>query len=87
VWYLGFDFRAKNSSGFQERKNPLSDVRVRKAMYHAIDVDIFIKKFFISSAEPASQFLSPLILVYDPSIKRLPYDLNLSKQLIKDCWL
>ncbi len=84
VWYLGFDFREKNSSGFPGTKNPLSDVRVRKAMYHAINVDLFIKKFFISSAEPASQFLSPLIFGYDPSIKRLSYDLNLSKQLLKD---
>jgi peptide/nickel transport system substrate-binding protein len=84
VWYLGFDFREKNSSGFPGTKNPLSDVRVRKAMYHAIDVDLIIKKFFISSAEPASQFLSPLIFGYDPKIERLPYDLNLSRQLLKD---
>jgi len=84
VWYLGFDFRENSSSGFPEMKNPLSDVRVRKAMYHAIDVDLIIKKFFISSAEPASQFLSPLIFGYNPKIKRLSYDLNLSRQLIKD---
>ena len=84
VWYLGFDFRENNSSGFPGTKNPLADVRVRKAMYHAIDVDLLIKKFFISSAEPASQFLSPLIFGYNPEIKRLPYDLNLSRQLLKD---
>ena len=84
VWYLGFDFRENNSSGFPETKNPLSDVRVREAMYHAIDIDIFIKKFFKSSAEPASQFLSPLIFGYNPDIERLPYDLNLSRQLLKD---
>jgi len=84
VWYLGFDFRENNSSAFPETKNPLSDVRIRKAMYHAIDVNLLIKKFFISSAEPASQFLSPLIFGYNPSIKRLPYDLNLSRQLLKD---
>jgi peptide/nickel transport system substrate-binding protein len=84
VWYLGFDFRENNSSAFPGTKNPLSDVRVRKAMYHAIDVNLLIKKFFISSAEPASQFLSPLIFGYNPSIKRLTYDLNLSRQLLKD---
>jgi peptide/nickel transport system substrate-binding protein len=36
------------------------------------------------AAEPASQFLSPLIFGYNPEIKRLPYDLNLSRQLLKE---
>lgn len=80
VWYLGFDFRA-NSSGFPGEKNPLSDIRVRKALYHAIDVNN-ITKILGLAAEPASQFLSPLIFGYDPTIKRLPYDLNLSWQLL-----
>ena len=31
VWYLGFDFREFNSSGFPKTINPLADVRVRKA--------------------------------------------------------
>jgi peptide/nickel transport system substrate-binding protein len=83
VWYLGFDFRENNSSGFPGKKNPLSDVRVRKAMYHAIDSDSIIK-ILKTSAEPTSQFLSPLIFGYNPEIKRLPYDLNLSRQLLKD---
>jgi peptide/nickel transport system substrate-binding protein len=84
VMYLGFDFRENNSSGFPGIKNPLSDVRVRKAMYHAIDIDLIIKKIFITSAEPASQFLSPLIFGYNPQIERLPYDLNLSRRFLKD---
>jgi peptide/nickel transport system substrate-binding protein len=83
VWYLGFDFRENNSSGFPGTKNPLSDVRVRKALYYAIDVDTIIKILGLP-AEPASQFLSPLIFGYNPTIKRLPYDLNLSRQLLRD---
>ena len=83
VWYLGFDFRENNSSGFPGTKNPLSDVRVRKALYYAIDVDTIIKVLGLP-AEPASQFLSPLIFGYNPTIKRLPYDLNLSRQLLRD---
>jgi peptide/nickel transport system substrate-binding protein len=84
VWYLGFDVRENNSNGFPGAKNPLSDVRVRKAMYHAIDVDSLIKKIFFSLAEPASQLLSPLIFGYNPEIKRLPYDLNLSRHLLRE---
>jgi len=36
------------------------------------------------AAEPASQLLSPLIFGYNPAIKRLTYDLNLSRQLLKE---
>ncbi len=82
VWYLGFDFR-ENSSNFPGMKNPLTDVRVRKALYHAIDVNN-ITKILGLAAEPATQFLSPLIFGYNPTIKRLPYDLNLSRQLLRD---
>jgi len=83
VWYLGFDFREYNSSGFPRTKNPLADVRVREALYHAINVDRIIKTSNLT-AEPASQFLSPLIFGYTPVIKRLPCNLNLSRQLLKD---
>ncbi len=82
VWYLGFDFR-ENSSGFPGMKNPLTDVRVRKALYHAIDVGN-ITKILGLAAEPASQFLSPLIFGYNPTIKRLSYDSNLSRQLLRE---
>lgn len=83
VWYLGFDVRENNSSGFPGIKNPLADVRVRKALYHAIDINHMIKTLNIAG-EPASQFLSPLIFGYDPEIKRLPYDINLSRRLLKE---
>lgn len=83
VWYLGFDFRENNSNGFPGIKNPLADVSVRKAMYHAIDVDSIINVLG-SAAEPASQFLSPLIFGFNPEIHRLPYDLNLSRELLRD---
>lgn len=83
VSFLSFDFRENNSSGFPGAKNPLADVRVRKAMYYAID-DEKIIKLMASDAEPASQFLSPLIFGYNTRVKRLPYDLNLSRQLLRE---
>jgi peptide/nickel transport system substrate-binding protein len=81
VFYLGFDFR-ENSSSFPGMKNPLTDVRVRKALYHAIDIDR-ITDILGLAAEPASQFLSPLIFGYNPEINRLPYDVNLSRELLR----
>jgi peptide/nickel transport system substrate-binding protein len=83
VWYLGFNFRENSSDTLSGTKNPFADVRVRKAMYHAIDVTRIIN-FLGLAAEPASQFLSPLIFGYNPLIKRLPYDLNLSRQLLTE---
>jgi peptide/nickel transport system substrate-binding protein len=82
VWYLGFDFK-ENSSGFPGRKNPLTDVRVREALYHAIDINKILE-LLPGASEPASQFLSPLIFGYNPEIKRLSYDVNLSRQLLQE---
>ena len=82
VRYLGFDFK-ENSSGFPGQKNPLTDVRVREAMYHAINITRILA-LLPAAAEPASQFLSPLIFGYNPEIKRFSYDLNLSRQLLQE---
>lgn len=98
VFYLGFDMREYNSTGFGEEKNPLSDLRVRKAMYYAIDINNIISEELNGFADPASQFVSPFIFGYNPNIKRLPYDIDKAKQLMNesgysdgfnitfDCW-
>lgn len=84
VVYLSFDFRVNDSVGFPGMKNPVSDVRVRKAIYHAINISLLIKKFFNDSAEPASQFITCHLFGFNPDIKRLPYDLELGKQYMRD---
>ncbi len=86
VMYLGFDFRENNSAGFKDEKNPLSDVRVRKAIYQSINVSYIIDNALSGSefAEPASQFVSPLIFGYNPDIMRLPYDPENAKQLMEE---
>jgi len=86
VFYLGFDFRENNSVGYKDQKNPLSDVKVRKAIYHAINITKLIDNVLNGSnfAEPASQFVSPMIFGYNPNIERLPYDIESAKQLLKE---
>lgn len=98
VFYLGYDLREYNSSGFGEQKNPLSDVRVRKAIYHSINVQDIINNELNGFADPASQFVSPYIFGYNPKIKRLNYDIEYALQLMAeagynqgfnltlDCW-
>ena len=75
VTYLSFNF---------EDNNTFSDVRVRKAIYHAIDIDEIIKNATDGYAEPATQFVYPYIFGYNPEIKRLPYDLEKAQQYMKD---
>ena len=87
VTYISFDFRenCKEEDG-QLEKNPLSDIRVRKAIYHAINIDEIIERAFNKSifAEPASQFVTPLIFGYNPNITRLPYNVTKSKELLNE---
>ena len=86
VVFLSFDFRENDSVAFKGEKNPLADVRVRKAIYNAINVTYIIDNVLNGSdfAEPASQFVSPLIFGYNPNIERLPYDLDKAKELMKE---
>ncbi|KYK20023.1 hypothetical protein AYK24_04415 [Thermoplasmatales archaeon SG8-52-4] len=84
VIFLSFDFREYDSAGFPGEKNPLSDVRVRKAIYHSINISQIINDVLNGSnfAEPSSQFVTPLIFGYNPNIERLPYDLEKAKDLM-----
>jgi len=84
VVYLSFDFREMKSNGLHKNKNPTSDVRIRKAIYHAIDKNSIIKNIRKGYSEPASQFLSPLIFGYNPYIEILEYNLTKSINLLKE---
>ena len=86
VYYIGFDFRENNSSGYKDTINPLSNVKVRKAIYHAINISEIIKRVYNTTlfCEPASQFLTPAIFGYNPNISRLSYDLEKAKQLLNE---
>jgi peptide/nickel transport system substrate-binding protein len=84
VIYLSFDFRVNDSFGFKESKNPVSDVGVRKAIYHAINIETIIEKYLNGSATPISQFITFHTFGYNPNISRLPFDLETAKQLMKE---
>jgi peptide/nickel transport system substrate-binding protein len=63
---------------------PTADVRVRKAMYMAINEDEIIKKVMLGQASPAAQMLDPLTLGYNPDITRLPYNPREASRLLKE---
>jgi peptide/nickel transport system substrate-binding protein len=67
-------------------KNPFKDLRVRKALYHAVDIETMKTKLMNGQSYPTGGLTpSPLGSYNDPEIeKRLPYDLNLAKKLMAD---
>jgi peptide/nickel transport system substrate-binding protein len=84
TYIIGFDVRENNSYGFSDGKNPTSDLRVRKAFYHAIDIEPLINGPFKGYAKPASQLLTPYVFGYNPDIKRLSYNTSLAKELLNE---
>jgi len=85
VIYLAMDdWRKTDTPGVPGGKNPFLDVRVRKAVYQAIDVNALKDKIFNGAAVPATQWLGHGMETYDPSLKRFPYDPSAAKKLLAD---
>jgi len=67
-------------------KNPFKDVRVRKALYQAIDIETMKTKLMNGQSVPTGGLTpSPLGAYNDPAIEgRLPYDLAAAKKLMAE---
>ena len=67
-------------------KNPLSDLRVRQALYQAIDIDLIVKKIMRGKARVAGIFVAPEIPGYTPELNErlLPHDPEAAKQLLAE---
>lgn len=67
-------------------KNPLKDLRVRKALYHAIDIETIKTKLMNGQAAPTGALVpSPLASFGDPEVeRRLPYDVELARKLMAE---
>jgi peptide/nickel transport system substrate-binding protein len=67
-------------------KNPFKDLRVRKALYHAVDIETMKTKLMNNQSYPTGGLTpSPLGSYNDPEIeKRLPYDLAAARKLMAD---
>ena len=67
-------------------KNPFKDVRVRKALYQAVDIEAIRNRLMRGQAFPTGAMApSPLGSFNDPELeKRLPFDLPLAKKLMAE---
>ncbi|BBO75397.1 ABC transporter substrate-binding protein [Desulfosarcina widdelii] len=63
---------------------PFADIRVRKAIAHAINEDEIIEKVMRGQATPAAQVPDVPTVGYVPGLKRLSYDPALAKKLLAD---
>jgi len=63
-------------------KNPFRDLRVRQAVYHAIDADRMIREVQRGYAEPATQLVAPIVYGFNNQLQRLPFDPKKSRELL-----
>jgi len=66
-------------------RNPFKDLRVRRAVYHAINIDLIAQKVLRGQATPTGAFLSPRVDGSLPELdKRLRYDPAKAKALLAE---
>ena len=64
-------------------RSPTSDVRVRKAIAHAIDFDAIIKYILYGQGIRTPQ-VAPGSVGYDPELKPYPYDPDRARELLRE---
>jgi peptide/nickel transport system substrate-binding protein len=85
IIFFGFD-QARDELLYSnvKGKNPFKDVRVRTAVYQAIDIDALKTRTMRGAAVPTGG-ITPSILASNPEAeKRLPYDPARAKQLLAE---
>ena len=63
-------------------KNPLKEVRVRKALSLALDRDALVRSVMDGAAQPANQTVPPGFIGYFDTLPASKFDLNEAKQLL-----
>ena len=88
--YLTFDQSRDELEGSDAKvngkaTNPFKDVRVRRAVYQAINVDLITRKVLRGLATPTGAFLSPKVDGSPPELdKRLPFDPAKARALLAE---
>jgi peptide/nickel transport system substrate-binding protein len=73
-----------SKSGKPLERNPLKDVRVRRALSRAINRQAIAGRVMEGLAMPAANMLSPSVLGHDPALKPEPYDPEGAKKLLAE---
>jgi peptide/nickel transport system substrate-binding protein len=87
IVFIGMDQqRDELLYGSLKSKNPFKDLRVRKALYHAIDIETLRTKLMNGLAMPTGSMTpSPIASFNDAELeRRMPYDLALARKLMAE---
>jgi peptide/nickel transport system substrate-binding protein len=87
VLFIGMDqYRDELLYSSVKGRNPFKDIRVRKAMYHAIDIETMKTKLMNGMAQPTGSIVPHPIAAYnDASLEqRLPFDLAKARALMAE---
>ena len=84
--YLTFDQASDELEGSDVKgRNPFKDLRVRRAVYQALNVDLIVAKVLRGQGKPTGAFLSPLLDGSPPELdQRLPYDPAKARALLSE---
>lgn len=84
--FFGMDqFRDELPGSNVKGKNPLKDVRVRKALYQAIDSDSLHKVTMRGLSQPTGTMVAPQVNGWTEAVhKRMPYDVEAAKKLLAE---
>ncbi len=82
--YLAFDQHREELQGSDVKgRNPFKDVRVRRAVQQAIDMDLIARQVLRGQGTPTASFVSPLVDGYAPAREKRPaFDLAAAKALL-----
>ncbi|RDU36661.1 glutathione ABC transporter substrate-binding protein [Neobacillus piezotolerans] len=70
--------------GFNVQKAPFNDIRVRKAISHAVEMDSIIKGVFNNVGKKANSTMGSQVFGYHPDLKAYDYNLNEAKKLLAE---
>jgi peptide/nickel transport system substrate-binding protein len=71
-------------AGLNSAKKPFDDVRVRRALMHAIDRKALVEGAYSGFGQPIGSFFSPNHPAFVDTTNVVPYDVNKAKALLKE---
>jgi peptide/nickel transport system substrate-binding protein len=82
--FLGFDqFRDELQFSDVKGKNPFKDIRVRQALYHAIDIEAIKRAVMRGSSAPTGAIIAPQVNGWTKEAdQRLPFDQKKARELL-----
>ena len=83
VMYMMLDAQRKQTPSIPLKKNPLLKKEVRKALWHSVNIDKFIREKLNNKALKISQPFIPIHKGYNKNIEGLSYDPQKAKELLE----